>query len=295
MTAAPTPSPGAGPQTPLVLRVLRFPLVRLPLLGGLLFLLMGISNGIVFTYADAPLTSLALVLGVVVVAFALYAGSVLFVERRPVTELALPAMGRELGGGLLLGFGLYAACIGILMLLGVYRIEGVNSWLFLLPMLPMAISSGVLEELIHRGVLFRIVEEYMGSWIALAATALFFGMRHLGNEDATLRGVLFIAVEAGGLLAAAYMLTRRLWLSIGLHMSWNYAQAAVFSGTVSGVEMPPGLLVPRIEGPDLLTGGQFGVEASVAAFALCPATGVIFLVLAVRRGRIRPPIWRRGA
>jgi membrane protease YdiL (CAAX protease family) len=91
------------------------------------------------------------------------------------------------------------------------------------------------------------------------------------------------------------MLTRRLWLSIGLHMSWNYAQAAVFSGTVSGVEMPPGLLVPRIEGPDLLTGGQFGVEASVAAFALCPATGVIFLVLAVRRGRIRPPIWRRGA
>lgn len=273
--------------------VLRFPLVRIPLLGGLLFLAMGLSNGFQAKYAEAPLTALALVLGMVTLALAVYAAFVRFVEGRPVSELALSGMGKEFGTGLLLGLGLYTACILILLLLGYYRIGGLNPLQFLLPVIPMAISSAFLEELIHRGVLFRVIEEYLGSWIALIATSAFFGYRHLGNEDATLVGAVFIAVEAGVLLAAAYMLTRKLWLSIGFHMAWNYTQAAIFSGTVSGVEMPPGLVAATIDGPELLTGGKFGVEASVIAFAICSATGLILLTMAIQRGKIVPPLWSR--
>jgi uncharacterized protein len=121
----------------------------------------------------------------------------------------------------------------------------------------------------------------------------FFGARHLGNPDATLIGAVFIAIEAGILLAAAFMLTRRLWLSIGLHMAWNFAQAAIFSGTVSGVEMPQGLLQAVIEGPELMTGGRFGVEASVIAFLICTAAGAVLAFMAVRRGLILSPIWAR--
>jgi membrane protease YdiL (CAAX protease family) len=153
----------------------------------------------------------------------------------------------------------------------------------------------VFEELIHRGVLFRVTEEYLGSWIALAASSLFFGLHHLGNEDGTLQGALFLSVEAGVLLAAAFMLTRRLWLGMGLHMSWNFAQGGIFSGTVSGNDMPPGLITPVISGPELLTGGKFGVEASIIAVTLCTATGLILLVMAIRRGKIIPPLWRRSA
>jgi len=89
------------------------------------------------------------------------------------------------------------------------------------------------------------------------------------------------------------MLTRRLWLSMGLQMSWNHAQAAVFSGAMCGVPMPPGLIANTVAGPDLLTGGAFGVEASAVAFLLCTATGFVLLAMALRRGRIVQPMWRR--
>ncbi len=62
------------------------------------------------------------------------------------------------------------------------------------------------------------------------------------------------------LLAAAYTLTRRLWLSIGFHMAWNYTQSAIFSGIVSGGVTDPGLIRSNIRGPDVLTGGSFGLE-----------------------------------
>ena len=84
-------------------------------------------------------------------------------------------------------------------------------------------------------VIDSVTEEYPGSLIALAASSLVFGLRHLGNEDGTLQGALFLSVEAGVLLAAAFILTRRLWLGMGLHMSWNFAQGGIFSDTVSGM------------------------------------------------------------
>jgi membrane protease YdiL (CAAX protease family) len=71
-------------------------------------------------------------------------------------------------------------------------------------------------------------------------SSLVFGLTHLMNPQGTLQGALFIAVEAGILLAAAYMLTRRLWLSIGFHMAWNYTQSAIFSGIVSGNDAQQG-------------------------------------------------------
>ena len=271
-----------------------FPLIRVPLLGGILFVGMGINNGILYDYRDAPLIALALVLLFVALSLVIYWAFVRFVENRPVSELSMAGMGGEFGLGLLLGFGLYSACILILYLLGYYRIEGLNPLMIMLPIVPMAISSAFMEELIYRGVLFRVAEEYLGSWIALIATSAFFGARHLGNPEATVIGAVFIAIEAGVLLAAAYILTRRLWLAIGLHMSWNFTQAAIFSGTVSGVEMPPGLAKAVIEGPDLMTGGKFGIEASIIAFLLCAAMGINLLRMAARRGRIVRPVWGRS-
>ena len=120
-----------------------------------------------------------------------------------------------------------------------------------------------------------------------------FGLTHLMNPQGTIEGALFIAVEAGILLAAAFMLTRRLWLSIGFHMAWNYTQSAIFSGIVSGNDAQQGLVRSTVKGPDLLTGGSFGVESSVLALVLCTTTGIVMLVMAAKRGKIVPPIWKR--
>lgn len=276
------------------LRILRFPLTRLILLGAPVFLMMGLSNGFMKLYSGAPLKSAAAAAGMAALALAFYVVFVRFVERRPVAELALPGMSRELGIGLLIGAGLYTLCVLILMALGIYRIEGLNSWYFVLTAVAMALSSGIFEELLFRGALFRIVEEWLGSWISLVVSSLVFGLVHLANPAGTLIGAIYISIEAGLLLAAAYMLTRRLWMSMGFHMAWNYTQSAIFSGIVSGGVTDPGLIRSNIKGPAILTGGSFGLESSVIAFALCTTTGVVLLIMALRRGNIMPPSWKRA-
>ena len=93
--------------------------------------------------------------------------------------------------------------------------------------------------------------------------------------------------------SAAYILTRRLWLSIGFHMAWNYTQSAIFSGIVSGNEAAQGIIQSSVNGPDILTGGKFGVESSIVALILCTSAGITLVVLALKRGQFIPPIWKR--
>lgn len=276
-------------------RILRSPPTRILVLGFILLMMMGLNTDAMTSYAGEPSKAVQHIVALAIAGFAVYLGYGYFIERRTVSELALPGMGRELGIGLLIGFGLYTACVLLLMALGIYRIDGLNPLSFMVPAIAMALSSGIYEELLFRGVLFRSVETWFGSWAALVVSSLAFGLTHLINPQSTIEGALFIAVEAGILLAAAYMLTRRLWLSMGFHISWNYTQSAIFSGVVSGNDASQGLIRSTITGPDLLTGGRFGVESSVFALVLCTTTGIVLLVMAVRRGKIVPPIWKRPA
>jgi uncharacterized protein len=279
--------------TPMLLRVLQFPLIRLALLGAPLFACIAFSNTFMEENKGNALASIVAATAMVSLAMCIYFGFVRWIERREVTEFALPGMAKELGIGLLVGAGLYSGCMLILMILGIFRIEGFNPLSTMLPAIALAISSGFLEELLFRGALFRIVEEWLGSWVSIIVSSVVFGFGHLSNPDATMTGAVFISVEAGLLLAAAYMLTRRLWMSIGFHMAWNYTQSAVFGGIVSGGVAEPGLIKPILDGPILLTGGNFGVEASLTAFVLCTTAGVILLVMAKRRGQIMGPFWQR--
>ena len=275
--------------------VLSSPLARILVLGFVLLMMMSLNTDVMTSFAGEPVKAVSHVVALAIAGFAVNYAYAALIEQRPVSELSLPGMGRELGIGLAVGAGLYAACELTLMALGSYRIDGLNPWSFMIPAIAMAISSGVFEELLFRGVLFRSVETWLGSWTALVISSLVFGLTHLMNPQGTLEGALFIAVEAGVLLAAAFMLTRRLWLSMGFHIAWNYTQSAIFSGIVSGNEAAQGLIRSTVSGPDLLTGGSFGVESSVIALFLCTATGVIMLVMAVKQGKIVPPIWRRHA
>lgn len=276
-------------------RILQHPAFRLLGLGFIIFSMMAVSGGFMEKFKGNSLQSIGAVAAMTTAAIAVYVGWARLIERRSASELSLSGAGREWGAGLLVGAGLYTASVLILIALGVYRIEGLNPWTFVIPALAMALSSGVFEELLFRGVLFRSVSDMFGDWIALLVSAAVFGLVHLHNPAATLTGAIFISVEAGILLAAAYMLTRRLWLSIGFHMSWNYTQSAIFSGIVSGGVAEPGLIRSNIKGPEILTGGSFGLESSIIAFALCTATGMVLLIMILRRGTIERPAWARTA
>ena len=285
----------AEAQTALWQRVLRSPLLRLIVLGAAMLQFMGWAQSWLDDYKASPLLSALIQIVLGLAAIALYVAYGKFVERREVAELSTPGLVREWALGAFLGAGLYTACAVSLMLLGYYKIEGFNPVVFLLPNLAMAIKSGIFEELLFRGILHKSVEDMFGSWAGIAASSLVFGLLHLLNPAATLGGAIYISIEAGLLLSAAYMVTRRLWICMGLHMGWNYFQSAVFSGVVSGSVTEPGLLKATIEGPAWLTGGTFGMEHSIFALVYCTSAGVILLMIAIRRGHLMQPIWQRKA
>ncbi|QTN26546.1 CPBP family intramembrane metalloprotease [Rhodoferax sp. AJA081-3] len=214
------------------------------------------------------------------------------VERRPVTELWSVGWLLEAVAGIAIGVALFSVVIGILFLLGSYTATVAASTAGVMPALTAAVMAGVTEELLIRAVAFRILESWLGSWIALAISAILFGVMHLPNPEATALSSAAIALEAGVMLAAAYMLTRRVWLAIGIHMAWNFTQSGIFGAPTSGVPSP-GFLEGQLHGPALLSGGSFGPEASIVAVTVCLALGLYMLRLAHARGHILKPSWRR--
>jgi membrane protease YdiL (CAAX protease family) len=270
-------------------KVLRHPLVRLVIEFAFLFaVILGLDTVAQLILSDSPNSFVLLVgklIGMVIVLLA-YIGVVRVIERRPVKELATKRAVPELGMGLLLGAIIFVITIGILALLGYYRVIGTNPWISVLPALVAAISAGVIEELWFRGIVFRNVEEWLNTWWALAISALIFGIVHMANPGATLWAGLAVAIEAGILLAAAYIYTRRLWLGIGMHIAWNFVQSGIFGVAVSGTEYG-GLLSGTLSGPALLSGGEFGVEASIFTVLLSLLVSAVLLYKGHAAGRFK--------
>jgi membrane protease YdiL (CAAX protease family) len=270
-------------------RILRFPVTRIIIaIGFTVAPVVVVQIPTMKWHLDKTWLGLPMAVVAALAAYAGYRTYVHLLERRTPAELALPGALAEVGGGVLLGVLLFSVTIGILAALGIYKVSGVNPVAVLTLPLAIAIVSGVFEELIFRGILFRIVEESLGSWVALLVSAVIFGLAHLATPGANFAGAASIIIEAGILLAAAYMFTRRLWICMGLHFAWNFTEAGVFGTDVSGRHVD-GLLRSTLSGPTSLTGGTFGPEASVVAIVLCLATGIAFIVAAVRRGHVIAP------
>jgi len=222
------------------------------------------------------------------------------VERRSLEQGGLGScrMLRDTAVGFGIGALYMSAVIGTLALAGWYRIDGLAvtgeaAFVHLGRELLLFLFVAVSEEVALRGVFYRVLEESLGTWISLGLSALLFGLLHLGNPNATLVATLAIALEAGIMLAAAYMLTKNLWMAIGIHWSWNWMQGSVYGAAVSGGQ-GRGLFNSTITGPEVLTGGAFGPEAGLVALTLGVALGVWLTVLAVRKGHLVRPFWRRS-
>jgi membrane protease YdiL (CAAX protease family) len=282
---APAPSP--------LQRLLHFAPVRLGLLYVVLTYLYLAGYFYRQNFATGPWDGLWATVLSGIAMLGMYGIVVHYCERRQATELALKQAPRELGLGLLMGFGLYSLCMAVLMLTGNYSIQGTNAWPVLVSGMSIALATGVFEELLFRAGVFRLAEEWFGTWWALVISSVVFGYTHMGNEAADLQGIIAISVWAGALLAGCYLLTRRIWLGIGLHAAWNYTQGSVYSGIVSGNGPSNGYFKSSLEGPEWLTGGSFGVEASVVALVVCSIAAIGLLVAAKRRGHFLSPPWTR--
>lgn len=278
---------------PLGQRILRFPLTRLLLaLVSLMLPFLLIQAAATHGFDDKLFTRIGQLAGVCV-GLVCYGWYVRTVERRPAAELSLKGSVPEFGAGFVLGGSMVCVTVGVLAAVGSFHIRSVSTWgAIVLPLL-MHVTVGLIEETMMRGILFRLVQQYLGSWLAIAVSAALFGAMHLINDNITVIGIANI-VMVGVLFAAAFMVTGRIWLCVAIHAAWNFFQDGIFSIAVSGHAVKAGLLAGETNGPEWLTGGAFGIEGSAVATGVVVCVTGVLLVMAQRQGRLVQPFWRRA-
>lgn len=120
---------------------------------------------------------------------------------------------------------------------------------------------GYWEELVFRGYVFQNMTEGLGLKLAIVVSCLLYGLVHAGNPNATVVSSLII-VAFGFLRIYGYLATGQLWLSMGMHIGWNFFQGPIFGFAASGHQKAT-LLQHSTQGADWLTGSNFGPEGSI--------------------------------
>lgn len=296
-TAPPlSPLPPRLPPPTILRRIILFPPARLAL-AALLYLAFLRAFGII----DGRLAPLSLGVPERIGEFVSALGTLLLlgkaVERRSLAEVGLGSRHalRDTAAGLALGWAMMSAIIATMALAGWYTIDSVDTgaaaWTELLRLSMVLCLAAAVEEILFRGITFRIVEEALGTWLALLVSAAFFGYAHLDNPNTTWVGI--VGVMLGGvLLGSAFVLTRNLWFVTSLHWAWNFFQGPVYGAPVSGFR-PHALIHARIEGPEAWTGGAFGPEAGLVTLMIDVAATAALLAVAWRHKKIVTPAWMR--
>ncbi len=215
------------------------------------------------------------------------------VEQRRPDELGTATAARDLASGVATGIGLFALVYAILWLLGAVRFRALMGTSGVAAAFAVALASAVGEEIVFRGVVFRLLQGRLGTGAALLLSAAAFALIHAGNRGATWVSTLSVALESGVLLALAYAASRALWLPIGLHFGWNFTEGGIFGAAVSGGRYT-GVIAAPLSGPALLTGGAFGPEASIAALGVCVAASAFLAWRLIRAHAWHPAPWRRS-
>ncbi|WP_431478334.1 CPBP family intramembrane glutamic endopeptidase [Massilia eburnea] len=203
-------------------------------------------------------------------------------EQRDAGESALQGAGPGLLRGLGIGAALGIVVAAVLAAAGALVVTGSSGWSAVLKPLSEQAMVAVMEELLFRAILFRIVEARWGTRTSLLVNVLLFALAHLPNEHITALAVLNTGI-AGLALCAAWMLTRSLWLPVGMHFAWNYLYDGVLGIPVSG-HAARGWLQVQMAGPEWLSGGAYGVEGSLVTLIAWGAAAALML-----RRRLKGP------
>ena len=215
-----------------------------------------------------------------------------FLDKQPIESLGLKINLQTLFD-ILAGFGIAFLQMGliyfVMLKLGWLTFEGFawdfdaiglvvkNTFLFFIIFILVAWN----EELLSRGYHLQTIASGTNLLWGVIVSSAVFGLLHLGNPGATwvsTTGILF----AGLYLAYGYVRTKQLWLSIGLHLGWNFFEGVVFGFPVSGLDIYA-LLRINVTGPVLWTGGAFGPEAGLIVLPSLLVGGILIYLYSKNR------------
>jgi uncharacterized protein len=205
-------------------------------------------------------------------------------EKREIRELWMRYLPKEFTGGLMLGFSTLSLVILILYFLGYYTASGISNISFLLAPLSVLVIAALLEEVFFRLIIYRILENWLGTYRALVFSSIIFTVPHLSNDHITVLSILLL-ILFGFAHGIMYTYTKRLWLPLGFHLGWNFSQP-FYGSNLSGIKSMGFVLNAEFNGPRLLTGSEFGIEDSILSIGLLAIVAMIFLSYSVKEAKI---------
>ncbi len=204
-------------------------------------------------------------------------------EKREIKELSKTNLKTELLGGFLFGFLVLSLVILTLYLLGYYTVVSISDFSYLLAPFSFLAIAALIEEVFFRLIIYRIIEKWLGTYLALIIISIIFTVPHLLNDNVTLLSVLLL-LTFGFAHSIMYTYTKRLWLPFAFHLGWNFAQP-FYGSNLSGTEEGH-IINSNFDGPILLIGSEFGIEDSILSILLLLIVCIIFLRLSIRQKRI---------
>jgi membrane protease YdiL (CAAX protease family) len=182
--------------------------------------------------------------------------------------------------GIVWGFVMLSALIGMLVVLKALRIDsialaGVYVWKYAFAWGAAFIALGVFEEFFFRGfLLFRIATRMNSFWSAAFVMAISFACAHLGNHGENVLGIVQVFVFA---LFASFALERTgsLWFPIGYHAAWDWAQTYFWGTPDSGLVSVGHYFTTIPAGPAWLSGGTGGPEGSVLCIVVLALSALV--------------------
>jgi len=210
-------------------------------------------------------------------------------EKRDAVELSFEGALKEWGLGALVATVMVISFVLLIAVVGDFSVIKFRSIIWLMKNVLLFTVGSLWQEMLLLCIIFRLVEEFAGSWIALFISLMLFAGVHIGNENENLATVLML-VFSSIIFIAPFILTRRIWISWGFHAGWNFMQAGMFGMANSGVTFK-GWLVTEISGPVWVTGGGVGLEATYHSAAIDFIIGILILTMAVKAGKIVKPRW----
>lgn len=204
-------------------------------------------------------------------------------DKREIKELSLKQLPKEIFEGFIWGFFTISFSIGVLYLLGYYKVLSFSLDNYTLALFTKLLLAALIEELFHRGLVFREVEKWLGTHIGILLVML-IEIWHIFNPNATLFS-LSLYLCWGFTMSMLFVYTKRIWLPFFFHIGWNFAQP-FYGSNLTGLNDMGTIINSKFEGPILFTGGAVGIENSIITVVLLLSIGIYLYYLSKKEGKI---------
>lgn len=199
---------------------------------------------------------------------------------------------RDYAIGMIVGFVMFSAVVGINLITGAMKIEGLASTFsastlgFVFIFLLGFICQGAEEEILTRGYLMVDIGARHKMTTAVIISSVVFALLHMPNTGITFFSLINLVLIA--VFFALYIICfDNIWGACAIHSVWNFVQGNFYGIRVSGMQMSDSVFSTiSIQGKELINGGAFGAEGGIATTIVIVIALILLFVYMKKTGRI---------